>query len=85
MCVMNTFEDVVITYYTLSHFSVPRCTHLVYIIIMCICACLQEERAKHSKTSSALAAEKENKECLQAELNVLRKQLEREKDTFERA
>ena len=46
---------------------------------------LQDERLKHAETLAALEAEQEKVQMAHTEINVLQKQLEREKATFEKA
>ena len=46
---------------------------------------LQDEKVEHAKTKCALVSEEEELQFVSTELQVLRKQLEREKATFERA
>ena len=46
---------------------------------------LQDEKVEHAKTKCALVTEEEKLQFVSTELQVLRKQLEREKATFERA
>ena len=46
---------------------------------------LQEERLRHAETLQALEAEREKVQMALTEVDVLRKQLEREKATFEKA
>ena len=46
---------------------------------------LQDEKVEHAKTKCALVTEEEKLQFVNTELQVLRKQLEREKATFERA
>lgn len=45
----------------------------------------QEERLRHVETLQALEAEREKVQMALTEVEVLRKQLEREKATFEKA
>lgn len=46
---------------------------------------IQDEKVEHAKTKCALVKEEEELQFVSTELQVLRKQLEREKATFERA
>ena len=46
---------------------------------------LQKEKLKHTKALLALETEKEKVQMAQTEISVLKKQLEREKATFEKA
>ena len=45
----------------------------------------QVERTEHARTHAALMSERERVQCCEAEVEVMRKQLEREKSTFEKA
>lgn len=45
----------------------------------------QMERAEHAQTCAVLMAERERTQCAETEVEVIRKQLEREKATFEKA
>lgn len=45
----------------------------------------QMERTEHARTHAALMSERERVQCCEAEVEVMRKQLEREKSTFEKA
>ena len=62
------------------HFSVYA--HIINFMCTVI---LQDEKMEHAKTKCALANEEEKLQFVSTELQVLRKQLEREKATFEKA
>ena len=68
--------------------AVPSTYFSVYtrtINFMCALILIQDEKVEHAKTKCALVKEEEELQFVSTELQVLRKQLEREKATFERA
>lgn len=56
------------------------CVRLLFFLLS-----FQEERLRHAETLLALEAEREKVQMALTEVDVLRKQLEREKATFEKA
>ena len=57
--------------------------HRLDIVKKCLNLLFQNEQLEHSKTKTLLAKESEKLEFALGEINILNKQLKREKDTFE--
>ena len=58
---------------------------MVYVRLPSFSLPFQEERVRHAETLLALETEREKVQMALTEVDVLRKQLEREKATFEKA